>query len=119
LQLGPISVNICLGGSVEALRIVSDVIVGTALAVDLPATSQEEQMLSVKPGQNWERRSISGAPWRPIEVVNVLADTIELRFLDMPDAPDLQRVFSTKVEQMLLSPDHRQGPEYRFIRDPD
>ena len=74
-------------------------------------------MLSVKPGQNWERRSISGAPWRPIEVVNVQGDEVELRYLDMPHAPDLGRVFSTTLEQLLSGPNQRQGPEYRFVRD--
>ena len=54
---------------------------------------------------------------RPIEVVNVLADEVELRFLDMPDASDLERVFSTKHEQMLSRPNHSQGPAYRLVRD--
>jgi hypothetical protein len=76
-------------------------------------------MLSIKPGQNWERRSIPGAPWRLVEVVNVAGEQVELRFLDVPDAPDLERVFSTNLQQMRLAPDHRQGPEYKFVRDVD
>jgi hypothetical protein len=72
-------------------------------------------MLSIEPGQHWERRSYSGAPWRPVQVVNVEGDEIELRFLDMPNAPDLQRMYSTKLEQMLSR--HRQGAEYRLTPD--
>jgi hypothetical protein len=74
-------------------------------------------MSTVKPGQTWERRSTPGAHWRLIEVVNVVGDDVELRFSDMPNAPNLERVFSTKLEQVLLGPAHRQGPEYRIIRD--
>jgi len=76
-------------------------------------------MLSIRPRQNWKRRSIAGAPWRPVEVVNTAGDAVELRFLDMPDAPDLERVFSTNRQQMLLGTEHRQGPEYEFVRDAD
>jgi hypothetical protein len=67
------------------------------------------------PGQVWDRESIPGAPRRPVEVVNVLLNQVELRFLDMANAPELQRVFSTGVEQM-LSPRGR-GAKYRFIRN--
>ena len=66
-------------------------------------------------GQKWERRSVPGAQWRPVEVVNVLGNVAELRFLDMPDAPDLQRVFSTNMDRMLSSV--RQSAEYRFVQD--
>jgi hypothetical protein len=52
-------------------------------------------MLRVKPRQIWERCSISGAVWRPLEVINVLGDQAELRFLDMPHASDLERAFTT------------------------
>jgi hypothetical protein len=72
-------------------------------------------MLNIKRGQNWERRSYSGAPWRLVEVVNVEGDEIELRFLDMPDAPDLQRVYSTNLPQMLSR--YRQGAKYRLVQD--
>ena len=44
-------------------------------------------MQDVKPGQTWERRSIPGAPWRPVRVENVLRDNVELRYLDLPGAP--------------------------------
>jgi hypothetical protein len=72
-------------------------------------------MRNLSPGQKWERRSVSGAPWRPVEVVSVLGNVVELRFLDMPDAPDLQRVFSTNMDRMLSSV--RQSAEYRFVQD--
>ena len=58
-------------------------------------------MPNVKPGQIWELQSIPNAPWRPVEVVNVLGDNVELRFLDMPDAPDLERVISTSAQHTL------------------
>jgi hypothetical protein len=76
-------------------------------------------MLSIKPGQNWERRSMPGAPWRPVDVVNVAGEEVELWFLDMPDAPDLERVFSTNPQQMRLAPDHGHGPEYKLVRNFD
>jgi hypothetical protein len=76
-------------------------------------------MLSIRPGQSWKRRSVPGADWRPVEVVNVLGAVVELRFLDMPGATDLQRVFSTNQRQMLLGTKRRQGPEYKFVRDAD
>jgi hypothetical protein len=66
-------------------------------------------------GQKWERRSVSGTPWRPVEVVNVLGNVAELRFLDMPDAHDLQRVFSTNMDRMLSSV--RQSAEYRLVQN--
>jgi len=72
-------------------------------------------MRNLCPGQKWERRSVSSAPWRPVEVVNVQGNVVELRFLDMPDAPDLQRVFSTNMDRMLSSV--RQSAEYRFVQD--
>jgi hypothetical protein len=43
---------------------------------------------------------------------------VELKFLDMPDAPDLERVFSTSQQQMLAA-EPSQGPEYKFVRDAD
>jgi len=72
-------------------------------------------MRDVCPGQKWERRSISGASWRPMEVVNVLGNIVELRFLDMPETPDLRCLFSTNMERMLLS--EPQGAEYRLVQD--
>jgi hypothetical protein len=72
-------------------------------------------MPNLYPGQKWERRSVSGTPWRPVEVVNVIGSVVELRFLDMPGTSDLQRVFSTNIDRMLSSV--RQNAEYRLIRD--
>jgi hypothetical protein len=74
-------------------------------------------MTDVKPGQIWERQSMPNAPWRPVEVVNVLFDQVELRFLDMPDAPDLSRTFSTSTQQMLSGRFSGAGAKYRFIRE--
>ena len=74
-------------------------------------------MPSVRPGQKWERRTIPKAPWRPVEVVNVLGDEIELRFLDMPGQSDLDRTFSTKLERMSGSREGKRLSEYRFVGD--
>jgi hypothetical protein len=71
-------------------------------------------MRNLYPGQKWERRSVTGTPWRPVEVVNVLGNVVELRFLDMPGASDLQRVFSTNIDRMLSSV--RQSAEYRLVQ---
>ena len=78
---------------------------------------EERIMLTVKPGQVWQRKSIEGAPWREMEVVNVgIVHEVELRFLDMPSAPDLERVISTTVDRMLAGSNG--GPsQYRFVRE--
>ena len=39
-------------------------------------------MLRVKPGQIWDRCRFPGDAWRPVEVINVLGDEAEVRFLD-------------------------------------
>jgi hypothetical protein len=51
-------------------------------------------MPDVKLGQTWERRSIPGAPWRPVRVENLPRDNVELRYLDLPGAPELEQLFS-------------------------
>jgi hypothetical protein len=76
---------------------------------------EERIMLTVKPGQIWQRKSIEGAPWREMEVVNVGAE-VELRFLDMPNAPDVKSVISTTVGRMLAG--SKGGPcKYRLVRE--
>ena len=74
-------------------------------------------MEDVKPGQTWKRRSTPGAPWRPVRVENVLLDGVELRFLDVPEKPELEQVFSTSRTHMLSGGGHGQGPEYRWEAD--
>jgi hypothetical protein len=72
-------------------------------------------MLRVKPGQIWDRSSIAGAAWRPVEVLNVLGDQAEVRFLDMPHASDLERVITTSCRHMLVG---SQAPSrYRLRQD--
>jgi hypothetical protein len=85
------------------------------LAVDLPAPPKEDIMLSVRPSQVWERTSIPGASPRELEVVNVLANQVKLRYLDMPNAPDLERVISTTVDRM-LSESNSGLAQYKFVR---
>jgi hypothetical protein len=73
-------------------------------------------MQDVKPGQTWERRSIPGAPWRPVRVENVLRDNVELRYLDLPGASDLEQVFSGSRTRMVSTQvsEHRPA-SYRFV----
>ena len=59
--------------------------------------SEGQPMLDVRPGQTWERRSIPGAPWRPVRVEKVLRDSVELRYLDLPGG----QVFSGSRTRML------------------
>ncbi len=75
-------------------------------------------MVTVKPGQIWERRATAGAPWRPVRVENVLANEVELRYLDLPahNVLNFQQVCSTTIDHMLGGLSHGQS-EYRFVRD--
>ncbi len=76
-------------------------------------------MLNVKAGQTWERRSIPGAPWRPVRVENVLRDNVELRYLDLPGAPELEQVLSGSRTRMLSTEDSEHRPaSYRFVAEP-
>ena len=74
-------------------------------------------MSDLKPGQNWERQSTPGAQWRPVSVVSIQLEEVELRFLDMPAASDLERVFSTTRKYMLAAKDHSLGAAYRFVSE--
>jgi hypothetical protein len=49
--------------------------------------------------------------------VNVQLEEVELRFLDMPAASDLERVFSTTRKYMLAAKDHSLGAAYRFVSE--
>jgi len=72
-------------------------------------------MSDVKPGQIWERQSTPGAPWRRVRVENVLTDEVELRYLDLPQTPDLEQIFSTSRTHMLAGGGHGQGAAYRIV----
>ena len=74
-------------------------------------------LTTVKPGQIWERKSVAGAPWRGGQVVNVGAGEVELRFLDLPSAPDLELVIRTMVGRMLAGSNAGGPSEYRFVRE--
>jgi hypothetical protein len=96
-------------GLLEALRIASGGITGTAFAVDLPAP-EVSFMVDVRPNQTWERRSTAGAPWRAVRVVNVQLDEVELRFSDTGE------VFSATRTHMLDGGGSGHA-EYRFVSD--
>jgi hypothetical protein len=74
-------------------------------------------MLTVKPGQIWERKSVAGAPWRGVQVLNVGAGKVELRFSDRPSATDLEQVIRTMVGRMLAGSNAGGPSEYRFVRE--
>jgi hypothetical protein len=72
-------------------------------------------MLRVKPGQIWDRCRFPGDAWRPVEVINVLGDEAEVRFLDMPQATDFERAFATSCRHMLIG--SRAPSRYRLRKD--
>jgi hypothetical protein len=87
----------------KAPHIASDDIVGDGLRSRLISPRpQERTMLRVKPGQIWDHYSRPGAVGRQVEVINVLGDQVELRFLDMTRATDLERSFTTSGLHMLI-----------------
>lgn len=55
----------------------------------------------VAPGQRWEIALNADGHWRPIEIVSVLGDQVEARYLDMGNAPDMMRVMTLSRRQML------------------
>jgi hypothetical protein len=55
----------------------------------------------VQLGQVWETRSTPKKAWRPVQVIKVVGDQIELQFLDLPGAPDdAERTFTVSAEVM-------------------
>jgi hypothetical protein len=55
-------------------------------------------MPDVRSGQVWETRPNPKSAWRPVQVVDVLADQqVLLIYLDLPPGtPDLQKAFTVK-----------------------
>lgn len=68
--------------------------------------------MEVKPFQIWKRRDNPNAAWRQVKVINVALDAVELQFLDMPNAPDLAKTFTTSWARM-----KEDKARYRFVRD--
>jgi len=58
-------------------------------------------MADVNPHQVWEKYSKSDNRWRPVRVVNVLGDEIEIQYLDMPCVSDVARTRRASRERML------------------
>ena len=69
-------------------------------------------MLNVRPGQQWEVYSENADRWRPVRVVDILGNEVELRYLDMPGHSDLARILRAKRENMLTD-----ARKYRLIAD--
>jgi len=77
-------------------------------------------MLTVKPGQIWQRKSIEGAPWREMEVVNVgMIHEVELRFLDVPSAPFISSIqAATARRNRSCAPSARPAEKNVYSRQP-
>jgi hypothetical protein len=84
----------------------------STLAVS-PCTCLEREVIDVNPFQIWDVRENEKAPWREAKVINVRRDSVELQFLDMPNAPEIARTFNASLKRMLSD---RQ--RYRFVREP-
>lgn len=69
-------------------------------------------MTDVKPFQIWDERENEKAPWREAKVINVRRDSIELQYLDMPNAPELARTFNTSPKRMLSD-----KQRYKLVRE--
>lgn len=57
-------------------------------------------MPDVKPGQVWETRSNAKRAWRPVQVINVHGNQVELQYLDLPGTPVLQTTFAVSAEDI-------------------
>ena len=55
----------------------------------------------IAPGQRWEIALNADGHWRPVEIVTVLRDEVQVRYLDMGSAPDKMRVKALSRRQML------------------
>ena len=74
-------------------------------------------MLNVKPGQTWERRSIPGAPWRPVRVENVLRDNVELRYLDLPGSEHGQKLSGSRTRMLSKEASEHRPAIYKFVAE--
>jgi hypothetical protein len=77
----------------------------------LLADQGESIVTEVKPDQVWEIKAENG--WRRAQVINVLGNEVELKYLDMSDAPDLARSLGANRIQMLGEPNR-----YRLVTSP-
>lgn len=69
-------------------------------------------MSDVRPNQVWDVYSNHDDRWRPVRVLNVLSDEVELQYLDMPGVSDLARTMRVSRAHML----HNQTA-YRLVTD--
>jgi hypothetical protein len=58
----------------------------------------------IKIGQEWSVHSDRENRWRPVRVVIVLADEVEVQYLDVPDQPDHTRTQKLSRARMLSEP---------------
>ena len=107
-----------LGPRAGAFLAIHPAMFGNASARLLWQRDKDSPMLNVKPGQTWERRSIPGAPWRPIRVETVRRDNVELRYLDLPGAPEREQVLSGSQTRMLSTEASEHRPaSYRYVAE--
>lgn len=55
----------------------------------------------INPAQRWEIALNADGHWRPVQVINVSGDQVEVLYLDMGTAPELMRAFTLSRRQML------------------
>jgi len=77
-------------------------------------------MLDVKPGQVWKVRPRGEEVWRPVRVVNVVLDIVELEYLDRCEVPMSEKIFAVDRSEMLTTASVYQfvarGPHERAYR---
>ena len=65
---------------------------------------EDQSILVIKTGQEWSVHSDRENRWRPVRVVMVLEDEVEVQYLDTPGRPDLTRTEKLSRAQMLSEP---------------
>jgi hypothetical protein len=55
-------------------------------------------------GQEWSVYSDDEKRWRPVRIVNVLGEEVEVQYLDMTGVPDLARTQTFSRSRMLSQP---------------
>jgi hypothetical protein len=54
----------------------------------------------VRPGQIWKTALLPKRAWRPVQVIQVVGDQVELEYLDLPGVPNLQKTFTVSANDI-------------------
>ena len=65
---------------------------------------EDQAILEIKAGQEWSVHSDRENRWMPVRVVIVLADVVEIQYLDALDQPDHTRTEKLSRARMLSEP---------------